>query len=75
MRADRISPVMVYGTGNGVMSMRVGWYLNRLRSMEPAEILHRLGERRRKLVSRRRDQGWARYSAAPLRAVFPSLAA
>jgi len=65
---------MVYGTGNGVMSMRVGWYLNRLRSMEPAEILHRLGERRRKLVSRRRDQGWARYSAAPLRAVFPSLA-
>ena len=23
--------------------MRLGWYINRLRSMEPAEVIHRLG--------------------------------
>lgn len=50
--------------------MRIGWYINRLRSMGPAEILHRLGEHRRKIVSKRRDDGWQRYRSPPLHPVF-----
>ncbi|WP_379062578.1 heparinase II/III-family protein [Mesorhizobium sp. UC22_110] len=53
--------------------MRIGWYINRLRSMGPAEILHRLGEHRRKVVSRRRDDGWQRYGSPPLHPVFAGL--
>ncbi|MET3577303.1 hypothetical protein ABID19_000318 [Mesorhizobium robiniae] len=51
--------------------MRVGWYINRLRSMEPAEVLHRLGEQRRRIASRRRDDGWERYRSSQLQAVLP----
>ncbi|WP_144378450.1 heparinase II/III family protein [Mesorhizobium amorphae] len=53
--------------------MRIGWYINRLRSMSPAEILHRLGEHRRKVVSRRRDDGWQRYGSPHLHPVFHGL--
>jgi hypothetical protein len=53
--------------------MKLGWYINRLRSMEPAELLHRLHEKRRKVASRDRDEGWDRHLAPQLRAVFPAL--
>jgi hypothetical protein len=53
--------------------MRIGWYINRLRSMSPAEILHRLGEHRRKVVSKRRDDGWQRYGSPQLHPVFHGL--
>jgi Heparinase II/III-like protein len=50
--------------------MTLGWHLNRLRSMEPAEVLHRLGERVRRVRSCNRDEGWQRYEAPPLSRVF-----
>lgn len=53
--------------------MRIGWYINRLRSMSPAEILHRLGEHHRKVVSKHRDDGWRRYGSSPLHPVFGRL--
>ncbi len=55
--------------------MKLGWTLNRLRNMEPAEVLHRLGEKARQWRSRGRHEGWSRYSAGVLRRVFPDLAA
>jgi hypothetical protein len=51
--------------------MSLAWYINRLRSMEPAEVLHRVGEKRRKLVSRASHQGWGRYPSPQLHRVFP----
>jgi hypothetical protein len=51
--------------------MRLAWTINRLRSMEPAEVAHRLREKCRKLASRGRHEGWARYPAPALKAVFP----
>ncbi|MER8799196.1 heparinase II/III-family protein [Mesorhizobium sp. M0998] len=51
--------------------MRIGWYINRLRSMGPAEVLHRLGEQRRRIASRRRDDGWERYPSPQLHPVLP----
>lgn len=51
--------------------MKLGWYVNRLRSMEPAEVVHRLREAGRKRASSARHEGWARYPAEPLRTVFP----
>lgn len=53
--------------------MRIGWYINRLRSMGPAEVLHRLDEQRRRIVSRRRDDGWKRYPSPPLHQVLRGL--
>ncbi|RWK68382.1 heparinase II/III-family protein [Mesorhizobium sp.] len=53
--------------------MRIGWYINRLRSMEPAEVLHRLGEQRRRIASRRRDGGWQRYASPRLHSVLRGL--
>ena len=53
--------------------MRIGWYINRLRNMQPAEVLHRLGEQRRRITSRRRDEGWQRYGAPQLYPVFCGL--
>lgn len=53
--------------------MKFAWYINRLRNMELAEVLHRLSEKRRKSVSRQRDEGWERYPAPKLHPVLPSL--
>jgi hypothetical protein len=47
----------------------LGWYINRLRSMGPAEIAHRLLEAGRKRRSRHRHEGWERYPAGPLPAL------
>lgn len=55
--------------------MKLGWYINRLRSMEPAEVLHRVVEKSRKLVSRRHHQGWQHYPAVAHRQVLPHLRA
>lgn len=55
--------------------MKLRWYINRLRSMEPAEILHRVGEAGRKTVSRRYGNGWPRYPAGKLLPVFSDLKA
>lgn len=46
--------------------MKLGWYINRLRSMSPAEVAHRLVEAGRKRASRGRHEGWARYPAGQL---------
>jgi hypothetical protein len=54
--------------------MKLSWYLNRLRNMEPAELVHRLVEKGRKLASRRRHQGWSGYGNATLHPVFLGLA-
>ncbi|WP_420961628.1 heparinase II/III family protein [Brucella sp. IR073] len=51
--------------------MKLGWYINRLRNMEPAEIMHRLVEQQRKTVSRYSGGGWQRYGATALNPVFP----
>lgn len=54
--------------------MKLSWYVNRLRNMEPAEIVHRLAEKARKLVSKHRHQGWSDQSNVTLHPVFPGLA-
>jgi Heparinase II/III-like protein len=65
---------MVYqGKKPNGAAMRLGWYINRLRSMEPAEIGYRLAQKRRQWASRGRHEGWARYPAVPLHPVFPGL--
>lgn len=46
--------------------MKLGWYINRLRSMGPAEVAHRVVESVRKRRSRGRHEGWARYEPGPL---------
>ena len=43
--------------------MKLGWYINRLRSMEPAEVVHRFAEVMKKRASRSAHEGWARYPA------------
>jgi hypothetical protein len=53
--------------------MNLSWYFNRLRSMEPAEVAHRLAETSRKLISKRQHQGWERFPAAASHPVLPGL--
>lgn len=55
--------------------MKLSWYVNRLRNMEPAEIAHRLVEKGRKLASKHSGQGWSGYANATLHPVLPSLQA
>jgi hypothetical protein len=45
--------------------VNLGWYINRLRSMGPAEIVHRAGEAALKRLARDRLEGWERYPAGP----------
>jgi hypothetical protein len=42
--------------------MSLGWYVNRLRNMVPAEVVHRVVEKGRKLSSKGRHEGWARFA-------------
>ncbi|MDF2984446.1 MAG: heparinase [Devosia sp.] len=53
--------------------MKLGWYINRLRSMEPAEVLHRLGEAAKQRISKGRHEGWARYPAPQTLPTLPGL--
>ena len=53
--------------------MRLGWYINRLRSMEPAEVIHRLGEAVKKRASKGRHEGWIRYPASGALPTLPGL--
>jgi hypothetical protein len=53
--------------------MKLSWYVNRLRNMEPAEIAHRLVEKARKLASKKRHQGWSGAGNPTLHPVFPNL--
>lgn len=46
--------------------MSLGWYVNRLRAMSPAELAHRVGEKIRKNRARGRLEGWARYPGAEI---------
>jgi hypothetical protein len=55
-------------------AMNLSWYLARLRSMEAAEVMHRVVEKSRKITSRHQHQGWERYSRPDLHSVFPGLA-
>ena len=54
--------------------MRLTWYINRLRSMSPAELVHRVAERLKRRQSRGRHEGWARYAAGPAPRPLPGLA-
>ncbi|HEY0034347.1 MAG TPA: heparinase, partial [Devosia sp.] len=54
--------------------MKLSWYINRLRSMEPAELAHRLTEKSRKIASKRRHQGWTQFPAAQVGSVVPGFA-
>jgi len=53
--------------------MKLGWYINRLRSMEPAEVLHRFGEAAKKRASRGRHEGGGRYPAPERIVPIPGL--
>jgi hypothetical protein len=53
--------------------MKLGWYLNRLRNMEPAEVIHRLGEAAKKRASRDRHEGWVLYPAPERITAIPGL--
>ncbi|MGI2033122.1 heparinase II/III family protein [Rhizobium panacihumi] len=55
--------------------MKLRWYVNRLRSMQSAEIAHRVVEKARKTISRRDRRGWQAYPPVPMKAVFPALQA
>jgi hypothetical protein len=46
--------------------VKLGWYINRLRSMGTAEIVHRVIEAGRKRRSRGRHEGWERYAPGAL---------
>jgi len=59
-------------TEPGTSGVKLGWYINRLRSMQPAEIVHRVAEAARKRQSRGRHEGWERYAPGPL-PVLPGL--
>jgi Heparinase II/III-like protein/Heparinase II/III N-terminus len=43
-------------------SSKLKWYFNRLRSMDVAEILHRIREKRNKQTARGKLEGWAPYA-------------
>jgi len=64
---------MASGSDSGIWK-KLKWYINRLRSMEPAEILHRIGEAGRKAVSRRHGNGWRHYRCESVLPVFEGLA-
>ncbi|MEA1833329.1 heparinase II/III-family protein [Methylobacterium durans] len=51
-------PTVVSTRQGGARAARLAWYLGRLRSMGPAEIVHRLGEAARKRAWTRRPIGW-----------------
>ena len=53
--------------------MKLGWYINRLRSMEPAEVVHRFAEAMKKRASRSAHEGWARYPAPERIVPIPGL--
>lgn len=53
--------------------MKLGWYINRLRSMEPAEVVHRFAEFLKKRASRSAHEGWARYPAPEQIVPIPGL--
>lgn len=42
--------------------MSLSWYVNRLRNMSPGEVAHRVVEKSRKLSSKDRHEGWARFA-------------
>ncbi len=55
--------------------MGLRWYLARLKNMEPAEIVHRVSEKSKKLYSKNRHEGWQRYKVErPTIPVIPGLA-
>lgn len=49
------------------------WYLNRLRSMTPAEVVHRLVERYRRVVSGIERPGWEKYTGIGDTPMLPGL--
>ena len=53
--------------------MRLSWLLARLRNMSAGEILHRLVERQKRSISRRKHQGWERFSAGNMVKPLPGL--
>ncbi|MDB5530990.1 MAG: heparinase [Devosia sp.] len=53
--------------------MKLAWYVARLRNMSPGEVLHRLVETQRRSASRKRHEGWDRFSAGALPIALPGL--
>ena len=54
--------------------MSFSWYINRLRAMSPAEIVHRVGEKAKKTRARGRLEGSKRYVLPGAMPVLPGLA-
>lgn len=55
--------------------MTLLWTLNRLRSMSLPEIVHRVGEKAKKITAKNRLEGWARYAAPGAIPTLPELPA
>lgn len=53
--------------------MSLSWYIRRLKSMSPGEILHRVEELRRKTTARTFAEGWPRYASDGPAPVVPGL--
>ena len=53
--------------------MSLAWYIRRLKSMSPGEILHRVEELRRKTTARAFAEGWHRYASDGPTPVVPGL--
>ena len=45
--------------------MAIIWYINRLRSMGPSEIGHRIKEQSKKITSRHKHYEWSDFGAVP----------
>ncbi len=49
--------------------MSLKWYVKRIASMSPLEVLFRVGEQAKRTISRRKSYGWAAFSGGNVRAV------
>lgn len=50
----------------GAEVKQLNWYLNRLRSMNGAEVSHRLGEQLKRYSSKRRTYGWTNFDCGAI---------
>lgn len=53
--------------------MNLVWYVNRLRSMSPLEVIHRLSEKAKKITAKGRMEGWQRYRNEGQSPITPGL--
>src|SRR3954454_24594847 len=55
-----------------VGAVSVAWYLHRLANMGPCEVLYRVGEQTKRMLSRHSTYGWAAFPPAKI-SFFPDL--